>query len=59
MRLTGWLLVFAGLFALGFSVRVMGAATEATAVRGLVGVLVSLIVLAVGSFLVAWSRTSS
>jgi hypothetical protein len=57
VRLVRWLMVFAGLFALGFSVRVMGSASEATAARGLSGVLVSLIVLAVGSFLVKF-RTS-
>jgi hypothetical protein len=41
-----------------FSVRVMGSASEATAARGLSGVVVSLIVLAVGSFLVVRFRTS-
>jgi hypothetical protein len=46
------------LFALGFSVRVMGSASEASAAAGLSGVVVSLIVLAVGSFLVVRSRTS-
>jgi len=51
-------MIFASVFALGFSVRVMGAAEEATAARGLTGVLVSLIVLAVGSFLVVRFRTS-
>jgi hypothetical protein len=51
-------MVFAALFALGFSVRVMGSASEATAARGLSGVVASLIVLAVGSFLVVRFRTS-
>ena len=37
MRLVGWLMIFASVFALGFSVRVMGAAEEATAARGLTG----------------------
>jgi hypothetical protein len=37
---------------------VMGSASEATAARGLSGVVVSLIVLAVGSFLVVRFRTS-
>jgi hypothetical protein len=46
------------LFALGFSVRVMGSTSEATAANGLLGVVVSLIVLAVGSFLVVRFRTS-
>jgi hypothetical protein len=58
VRLAGWLMVFAALFALGFSVRVMGSASEATAASGLSGILVSLIVLAVGSFLVVRFRTS-
>jgi hypothetical protein len=57
VRLVGWLMVFAALFALGFSVRVMGSTSEATAANGLLGVVVSLIVLAVGSFLVRF-RTS-
>jgi hypothetical protein len=58
VRLVGWLMVFAALFALGFSVRVMGSTSEATAANGLLGVVVSLIVLAVGSFLVVRFRTS-
>ena len=58
MRLAGWLMVFASLIALGFSIRVMGSASEASAVSGLSGVVVSLIVLAVGSFLVVRSRSS-
>jgi hypothetical protein len=58
VRLVGWLMVFAALFALGFSVRVMGSASEATAASGLSGVVASLIVLAVGSFLVVRFRTS-
>jgi hypothetical protein len=58
VRLVGWLMVFAALFTLGFSVRVMGSASEAIAVRGLSGVVVSLVVLALGSFLVVRSRTS-
>jgi hypothetical protein len=37
---------------------VMGSASEATAARGLSGVVASLIVLAVGSFLVVRFRTS-
>jgi hypothetical protein len=57
VRLIGWLMVFASLFALGFSVRVMGSASQTTAVRGLTGVIVSSIVLAVGSFLVVRFRT--
>jgi hypothetical protein len=36
----------------------MGSASEATAASGLVGIVVSLIVLAVGSFLVVRFRTS-
>ena len=58
VRLVGWLKVFAAFFALGFSFRVMGSASEATAASGLSGVVVSLIVLAVGSFLVVRFRTS-
>jgi hypothetical protein len=58
VRLLGWLMVFAALFAIGFSVRVMGSTSEATTASGLVGVVVSLIVLAVGSFLVVRFRTS-
>jgi hypothetical protein len=58
VRLVGWLMVFAALFALGFSVRVMESASEATAASGLSGVVASLIVLAVGSFLVVRFRTS-
>ena len=58
VRLVGWLMVFAALIAFGFSVRVMGSTSEATAASGLVGIVVSLIVLAVGSFLVVRFRTS-
>jgi hypothetical protein len=58
VRLVGWLMIFSALFALGFSVRVMGSASEASAAAGLSGVVVSLIVLPVGSFLVVRSRTS-
>jgi hypothetical protein len=58
VRLVGWLMVFAALFALRFNVRVMGSASEATAASGLVGVVVSLIILAIGSFLVVRFRTS-
>ena len=58
MRLVGWVMVFTSLVALGFSIRVMGAAEEAAAARGLSGVLVSLVVLAAGSFLVVRSRSS-
>ena len=57
MRPIGWLMVFGGVFALGFSVRVVSAeASENTAASGLIGVFVSLIVLAVGGALVARSR---
>jgi hypothetical protein len=37
VRLVGWLIVFAALFALGFSVRAMGSASEATAIDLLCG----------------------
>jgi hypothetical protein len=57
MRLVGWLMVLAGVFVLGFSVRVVSAGTsEGTAADGLVGILVSLVVLGVGSALVVRSR---
>jgi hypothetical protein len=52
VRLAAWLVVFASLFALGYSVRVMDATSEETAASGLSGVLVSLITLTVGSLLV-------
>ena len=53
MRLAGWLLVFAAIFALGFSVRVVSASTsQDTGISGLSGVFLSLIALAVGAFLV-------
>ncbi len=57
MRLLGSLMVFASLFVLGFSVRVVSAGiSENTAVSGLVGILASLVVLGVGSALVVTSR---
>ena len=57
MRLVGWLMVLASVFVLGFSVRVVSAgASEDTAANGLVGILVSLVVLGVGSALVVRSR---
>ena len=57
MKLAGWLMVLGGVFLLGFSVRVVSAETsEDTAASGLVGILVSLVMLGVGSALVVRSR---
>ena len=50
-------MVIVGVFVLGFSVRVVSAGTsEDTAASGLVGILVSLVVLGVGFVIVVRSR---
>ena len=57
MRSVGWLLVLLGVFALGFSVRVVSAGTsEDTAASGLIGIVVSLIALGIGAAVVARAR---
>ena len=57
MRLVGWFMVLASVFVLGFSVRIVSAGTsEDSAASGLAAILVSVVVLGVGSALVVKSR---